>query len=360
MSFLKDIFKSIAGPIVGGLFGLANNDKNQPVAMSDYDWDKYQRQLDRANPKEIARQTQFLEGLAEPQAAFDSAQITGTLDAEDQRMNTLGQTGINLEEQAARQVGQANIDVEKDRVNQLGEFGLNPWELLGANQSINQVTAPNIPGSPSKAAPPQAGNPAMLSQLINSATSMENTKTQANAQIMSAALASGASLGSSNISAKAQTDSAQIAADVGFDRNEVERLKARLQEQDIVSRARRMAEQTEIENKRLLVDQFKAYAAELPKQKLKTWFGEITGHQSDEANSLMKWAAANFHRESMPSWFGELSNKKVQEMVSRNMVWVDMQNTVGGSLHEGATQIANFFSNAKKNLNFLPGLVPSN
>jgi hypothetical protein len=349
MKFLENLLGDIAGPLIGGLFGLANNPKNQPVAMSDYDWDKYQRQLNRANPQEIQRQAQFLEGLQEPQAQFDSAQIRGTMDAENERMGLLGQTGINLEEQAVRQVGEANIDMEQRRVDALGQFGLNPWELLGNNQSINQVTAPSVPNQPGRAKTPNMQNGQMLSQLIGSATQLQQTQMQTQAQITAAAIGAGANIGSSKIGAEAAVTSSKLQADAKLDSNEVERLKARIQEAGVSGQLKRWETLNRVDKDRLTLDVMKAVAHEIPKEKFETVFGTITQARGTQAKELIRWATTNM--ETVPTFISEMSDPELTAMIDRTAKVADLgidllegtEGAVRGGLH-WLDQTGNFLS----------------
>jgi hypothetical protein len=286
--------------------------------MSDYDWDKYQRQLDRANPGEIRRESAFLEGLTPAEVNRQDAMIRGTQDA------SVDFSGAMMDEENAAE--QRRIDLWEER-------GLHPWEMVGTS-SPSAVTGPNAgPSRPTQ-------NPAMLSDLIKAQTQASAAQTSAEAQVLSSVISAGSSIAGSFIGSDATKTAAKTAAEVGFDSNEVERLKARITEADVVNRARRMEAQTVNENKGVLLDIYKAIAAELPKFKLKTAFGEITGHQSDEANWLMNWAAKNFDPNESPAFWNELSNDATQKLVNEAMVFVDIQSSVGNALHTGGSNIS--------------------
>lgn len=309
--------------------------------MSDYDWNRYQNQLDTAAPRELNRERSFLEGMTPAEVDRQNQMLTGTQDA------AAGYAGAQMD--AQNEAEQRRVDLWEDR-------GLHAWEIAGT-QGPSQVQAPQ--SSPAKAA---TQSPQMLGQLIQAATSAKNVETQSKAQVMSAAISAGASGVGSFLGSDATKYSADASKEVGLSQVEQQKVANGLRERELIVNAERLRTMSTTDLQKVAIEQFRVYADQLPKFKLKTFFGEITGHQSNNADLLMAWSRDRFNNEDMPPFFAQLSNDALQELVNKNMSWVDSANNLGNLMNTAGEKtyggIMDTLKHTRDGLGFLKNIIP--
>jgi predicted Fe-S protein YdhL (DUF1289 family) len=278
-----------------GAYSALNPQQAPSQIMNDSQWDRHQRQLNRANPQEILRQTQFLEGLANPQAQFQDAQIRGTMHSEAER------AGLLMQEQT---------DAESNRVDQLSKHGLTAWELLGSNPSVSQVTAP------SKAQTPQSQNPAMLGQLVNAATSLESTKIASKAQVASAALSSGASSLTQLANVEKQTK-------VQYSQQEIEKMKVGIQRFQLENQIERWNEMTENEKAKVWNETVKIALEAAPRYKVHDAIGNVVegvpDHQLGQLLTALENGNTHYMQKQFPRVWAEMQNQDTIQAILRTM-----------------------------------------
>ena len=145
LDFLKDLVPGMGqvGSFLGGVSQIAGLLGMGKDRISNRDYQFYQDLADSGNPREIARQSQFLEGLAPSQAAAHNTFQDATYQQDTQRAT--------------------------DRIQTMGsELGMSPWEIMGQSGSTPL---------PTPAAPQNQGGQ-FLSQLAPLKIAEINAKTQ--------------------------------------------------------------------------------------------------------------------------------------------------------------------------------------
>lgn len=294
--------------------------------MSDWDWDKHQRQLDRANPGEIRRESDFLRGLAPAEVDRQNQIMSGTQTAAAEY------SGAMMDEENA---------AEQRRRELWEDQGLHAWEVYGT-KGPDSVQAPSGPsGTGTK-------NPQMLAQLTQQATSLKQTEMQAHAQIMSAALSSGANMFGAKTAADASMYGSDIAEKVGLAQVDQQKVGNVLRERELVVNAERLRTMSEVDKQQLITNQFKAMGDVLPKMKMKTIFGEIEQKYGQSGNQLMAWFSDGLKMSDAPPWMLELSNQKLTEMAQDNMVIARVGTNIMDTMHTAGSHAETFLKGGSR------------
>lgn len=178
MGFLAGL--GAIGGLLGGAGSLLSATRNSesPGLMKDYQADRLQGQLDRANPREIDRQRKFMSAITPHQAALHN-----------QTMNkTFGQDTRHIQ----------------NRMDTLFE-GTSPWERLGSPAATIGADAPTGPKGDIGA------NNQFMAQAMQMNNAKEIAKINAKAQLGSAALSAGSSMAGSGPQAEQAKASSQQA-----------------------------------------------------------------------------------------------------------------------------------------------------
>jgi hypothetical protein len=189
----------------GARLASGGSSQQTPGIMNDAQFDRMQRQLNRGNPQEITRQSNFLLGVAPAEAESHNIFSRGTLDADLERY---------------RAGSQASIDMEQARMAQLTEaYGMSPWEMMGKSS-----------GAPAMVVPPKEGKgnaadmvtPQLMQSFMSNATSLQAAKIQQQTALQTA----GINAAVQKYSVDQQTKAPLAQVDIAKQRLEIDRALA--------------------------------------------------------------------------------------------------------------------------------------
>lgn len=173
--------------------------------MNDAQFDRMQRQLNRGNPQEITRQSNFLTGVAPAEAESHNIFSRGTLDADLKRY---------------RAGSQASIDMEAARMAQLTEaYGMTPWEMMGKSSGAPAMVVPPSQGKGNSA---DMVTPQLMQSFMSNATSLQAAKINQQTALQTA----GINAAVQKYTVDAQTEAPNRQAGVAEKRVEIEQALA--------------------------------------------------------------------------------------------------------------------------------------
>lgn len=245
---------AIAGILGGGasLFGSIGPDRQgNNGLMNDAQFDRHQRQLNRGNPQEIARQNEFLAHTAPTNAMVYNYMQDQTYARDTARY-------------------QERMDTLYD--------GTSPWERLGSSAA----TGGGSGASPGNAGLDPTANTQFITQLTGQMANVEAAKISADAQVKSAQLSSGSKMLGDGITNLTTQRGQDITENLGLQQREIERVKNRILADGQFITQKRFDEQTANEQEGLLLRQYEIIKETLPRTKVETLLGEVTGFKGDE------------------------------------------------------------------------------
>jgi hypothetical protein len=319
-------FLGLAGQAIGvgngikSLFGGGSE-----AGMSMREWRRHQDQLNQANPMEIQRQLQFMEGIVDGEIQYDNRMREGTLDSRVNEYEAFGQaTNRNAQHR-----------------NQLLYPDLNQWELAGVphpSSPTPQVIPKNDKGV----------NQGAMAQLASAATqqdtAIKTASIQSLTQLATASMNNETSKDVANINTRTLEGQLEVAQQNANTQEEAQKALATLQAIKGIHTEHDMA----YKDRKLVVEGLERISRVLPQNEWDLMIGQVREVEGGDKLADMMVKAMNGTTSFAFSEFNNHDYTQMKEILSSDMLF--FARSAGQVGRQGADMASSVFNSLSKML----------